>query len=322
MAGVVLAATVSLCWNVASLWIGPRLGVVDHPDDSILKTHDRPAVPLGGVGIFLGVHLGLWLEGMLDPGLLAATAVLLMIGLIDDLRHLSPIVRLAGEGIAGVLLVFMSDIPGVDGDLMMSLIGVLLVVVCVNAVNLFDGLDGLVGTSMVATGTGIAVLGLRRELDSAFGWVLVAALLGFLVLNWHRARVFLGDNGAYVVGAMLAYGILSTTRRGAGSDLVIGLGLLGVFGLDVVVAVLRRKLYGRPLFDGDRSHIYDQLRDRGMSIPKVAIVVAGAQAIVVAVVLAADGISGPAGAVVVAVLGVALLVAARIGGFLRVDGLG
>jgi UDP-GlcNAc:undecaprenyl-phosphate GlcNAc-1-phosphate transferase len=317
MGGIVLAALVSVGWSTASLWIGPKLGIVDHPDDPTLKAHDRPAVPLGGVGVFAGVHVGLWVEGLFDPGLMAATGLLLVLGLLDDLRRLSPVVRLVGEAGAGALLVSISDLPFFDRGLAFQLVGVALVVVAVNAVNLFDGLDGLVGTTAAITGVGMAGLAVQRGIDPGLGWIAAMAMIGFLVLNWHRAKVFLGDNGAYVVGGLLAYGILATGPDG--TEFVVGLGLLGVFGLDVTVAVLRRRLNRRPLFEGDRSHIYDQLRDRGLSVPAVAVVAGGAQAIVVTLVLLIDGVGGWFGVGLVSILGVSLVIGARAAGFLRAE---
>lgn len=317
MAGIVLAALASLVWSIASLWIGPRLGIVDHPDDPRLKAHDRPAVPLGGVGVFAGVHLGLWVEGLFDAGLLAATALLLVLGLLDDRWRLSPVVRLIGEGAAGVLLVWMSDLEFLERGLAFKIVGVALVIVAVNAVNLFDGLDGLVGTAGVVTGVGMAGLAVQRGLDPAFGWIAALAMIGFLVLNWHRAKVFLGDNGAYVVGGLIAYGILATGPDG--TEFTIGLGLLGVFGFDVIVTVLRRRLNRRPLFEGDRSHIYDQLRDRGPSVPAVAAMAGGLQAVVVTLVLLIDGVGGWLGVALVSILGVVLVLGAWLGGFLRVE---
>jgi UDP-GlcNAc:undecaprenyl-phosphate GlcNAc-1-phosphate transferase len=288
MAGIVLAALASLVWSIASLWIGPRLGIVDHPDDPRLKAHDRPAVPLGGVGVFAGVHLGLWVEGLFDAGLLAATALLLVLGLLDDRWRLSPVVRLIGEGAAGVLLVWMSDLEFLERGLAFKIVGVALVMVAVNAVNLFDGLDGLVGTAGVVTGVGMAGLAVQRGLDPAFGWI-----------------------------AALAIGILATGPDG--TEFTIGLGLLGVFGFDVIVTVLRRRLNRRPLFEGDRSHIYDQLRDRGPSVPAVAAMAGGLQAVVVTLVLLIDGVGGWLGVALVSILGVVLVLGAWLGGFLRVE---
>ena len=98
------------------------------------------------------------------------------------------------------------------------------------------------------------------------------------------------------------------------------MGLLGVFVLDLAVTLIRRKLNDRPLFEGDRSHVYDQLRDRGLGVKQVALTAAGVQAVIVLVVVAADRwIGGVGGVAVLVVVVAAFLALARIGGFLRVD---
>ena len=57
LAALIVAGLVSLAWCAFAIWLGPRIGYVDRPDDPTLKAHERPAVPLGGVGIFLGVNV-------------------------------------------------------------------------------------------------------------------------------------------------------------------------------------------------------------------------------------------------------------------------
>ena len=89
MVGVAIAFAVALAWCILSLWLGPALGFVDRPDD-VLKTHRTPAVPLGGVGVFLGVLAGSLVEGFFSPWLAAAMVVLLVLGLVDDRSGLDP----------------------------------------------------------------------------------------------------------------------------------------------------------------------------------------------------------------------------------------
>ena len=162
------------------------------------------------------------------------------------------------------------------------------------------------------------LLAAQRGVDGSFGTILAAALAGFLVLNWHRARVFLGDNGAYTVGVFLVYGVLITSPDGAGTGLGIALLVLGVFGLDLVATVIRRRLAGRPLFTGDRSHLYDQLHDRGMPIRIVALISALAQVGFVAAALGLDALGlGAWSWLVLAGLALVLLGGLAAGGFLR-----
>ncbi|MDH3499069.1 MAG: undecaprenyl/decaprenyl-phosphate alpha-N-acetylglucosaminyl 1-phosphate transferase, partial [Acidimicrobiia bacterium] len=279
-------------------------------------------------------HTALAMLDRYDVGLAFASGIVLLLGLADDKLDLEPKIRLVVEVGAAVVLVTQADV-GVRGWWGL-LVGTLLVVVAINAVNLFDGLDGLVASTAIVAALGIAWLSEARGYDGSFGLVLAAAVLGFLVLNWNPARVFLGDNGAYTVAVLLAYGILRAhaglpddnrqiEQGGAQGPMVdvavwIAMGLLGVFVLDLAVTFIRRKLNDRPLFEGDRSHVYDQLRDRGIDVKQVALRAVLLQGLIVVIVVAADRWIGGLGAVLLLLAVVAaLLIIARQAGFLRVD---
>jgi UDP-GlcNAc:undecaprenyl-phosphate GlcNAc-1-phosphate transferase len=306
---------VSLAWCALAIWLGPKIGYVDRPDEPTLKAHDRPAVPLGGVGLFLGVHLAALVTRELDLGLLIASSIVLVLGLVDDRRGVDPGTRLVVE--IGAALILILDLPGNPGILFYLLAGAL-VVFAINAVNLFDGLDGLVGSVALVTAVGLAGVAQGRGADAMTALALAAALAGFLILNWHPARVFLGDAGAYFVGLYLASLILDVSDDPV--ELILTSGFLGVFAIDLLVTLLRRKRNDRPLFIGDRSHIYDQLRDRGMSVPTIALLAAATQAMLLVMVIMAERLLGPTWSLVmlIAILAVLLATLARLG-FLRVD---
>jgi UDP-GlcNAc:undecaprenyl-phosphate GlcNAc-1-phosphate transferase len=272
-------------------------------------------VPLGGVGVFLGVHLAYLIRGDLDLGLLLASSVVLVLGLVDDRRGVDPATRLVVEVAAALILIL--DVAGNPGILFL-LLGGALVVFAINSVNLFDGLDGLVGSVALVTAVGLAIVAEVRGADFVPPLTLAAALAGFLVLNWHPARVFLGDAGAYFVGLYLAHLILEVSDGPV--ELVLTSGFLGVFAIDLLVTLLRRRLNDRPLFVGDRSHIYDQLRDRGLSVPTIAVLAAATQAVLLILVILAERTLGPSWALITLVIVLAALLAAlaRLG-FLRVD---
>ncbi len=132
-----------------------------------------------------------------------------------------------------------------------------------------------------------------------------------------------------MVALFFAYGILQAHTGPASlarsvsmvpAAVWIAMGLLGVFVLDLAVTLIRRWVNGRPLFEGDRSHVYDQLRDRGMSVKGVALTSAAMQAVIVLIVIAVDRLLGGIGGIVLLlVIVVGLLLAARQGGFLKVD---
>ncbi len=102
------------------------------------------------------------------------------------------------------------------------------------------------------------------------------------------------------------YGFFRASPPASQLPVLIASGLLGVFAVDLAVTLIRRKLSGRPLFEGDRSHAYDQLRDRGLSVAQVALTFAGGQAAIVGLVVIVDVLAPP-------VMSVALLVVALVG---------
>ena len=269
MVGVVTALGLSLALTLTMVWIGPRIGFVDVPDDPELKAHDLPAVPLGGVAIFTAVHAGLAVAELFDVRLFVASGLLFVLGLADDRLGLSPILRLAVTAVAGVVLAL-----GYEGALSRVLL-VVFVIVAVNAVNLYDGLDGLAGSAAAIAALAVAGVAQLRGLTGWGGVILAAALIGFLVLNWHPAKAFLGDNGAYSVAIFLVWAVAE-----AGAEPVqisAGFGLLGVFLVDLLVTVLRRQRAKKPLFRGDRSHLYDRVHQTGRSVPEVAVISSAGQ---------------------------------------------
>ena len=155
MAALIVAGVVSLAWCFFAIWLGPQIGYVDRPDDSTLKAHDRPAVALGGVGVFLGVNAAGLMRSDLEWGLLLATTMVLILGLIDDRVGIDPMVRLGVELLAAVVLVLsVAPNPGI----VFMVLSVALAVFAINSVNLFDGLDGLVGSVGLVTAAGLAVI--------------------------------------------------------------------------------------------------------------------------------------------------------------------
>ncbi len=297
IAGGLAAAVVSAGWSAIAPALGPRLGIVDRPGEA-LKVHTVPAVPLGGVGLYGALVVSSILTGRPSPRLMVAAGLVVALGLVDDRRGLPPVLRLAVEAVAGVLVAWALGVGPVGGALVAA--GV---VVGINAVNLFDGLDGLVASVALVTLVAMGLVGSTSGADLGAEVALGAALVGFGVFNWHPARVFLGDNGSYLVGLML---VASGVRLG-GEDvvgMVAGGSLLGVFLVDLVSTVLRRRRAGMPLFQGDRSHLYDRLADRGWSVPTVVFVAAGAQALLCGAVVAAWWWAGVGAAAVTGVLAV------------------
>ncbi|HLU53553.1 MAG TPA: MraY family glycosyltransferase [Acidimicrobiia bacterium] len=281
MVAALTAAALSWLWCKILPVVGPPLGYVDEPGRDALKTHEVRAIPLAGPGLLIAVLVPmLWIGGM-DPTILAGLVILTLLGAIDDRVGLSPGVRLGVEVSAAAVLCaeLWNDSVGY------FLFSVVVVVVAVNAVNLYDGIDGLAGSSGLVSLIGLAAY---ASLGGQSPWVpllLAAAVVGFLPFNWHPGRVFLGDGGAYLVGAAIALGV-TVSRAGDGVlTRLAALGFLGMFLVDLVITVGRRFQQGSRLFEGDRGHVYDRLVHSGMRVPAVTLLLTGAHAIIVGATL-------------------------------------
>lgn len=306
IAGAIAAAAVTATVSWLAIRLGPKLGFVDDPDGSTLKVHRARAVPLGGVAVLSGLAIGTIIDRSFDPALFGAATSLLILGLIDDRRNLTPRVRMAIEVAVSALYI------GVSADQRGAtwvLAGFILILVAINAVNLYDGLDGLAGGTGMATAAGLAVLNLSQGSPAGGPAFLAIALAVFLGFNWHPARLFLGDNGAYVVGFLLAAFALQPSA-GSTAGLLARSAILGVFLVDLASTVLRRAIGRRPLFAGDRSHTYDRLHDRGWSVPAVSGLSIVTQALWAGIVVSLVSFADPTPAALVLLMAGALATAA------------
>lgn len=295
-----IAFAVSFLWS----WIAPKTGVgrwaVDDPTGDDLKVHSSPVPSIGGIGIGLALAPVLVVSG--DWWFVASAALALVLGVTDDRVSLPPRIRLAVEIVVGLMLA----VSAAGGEVVRGAVIVVAVVVLINAINLFDGLDGLAASATAMAAAGIFVIS-RSDVTLA----LVAALLGFLVWNWHPAKLFLGDGGAYLVAVLIVYSaFIGTTLISA----ISAVALAGVVLVDLAVTVLRRMRSKRPLLEGDRSHTYDQLSDRGVSPRTIAAIAVSIQAVLVLVLILARTQSDALGLVSISVAGLVLvLIAFRVG---------
>lgn len=305
---VAAGAATALTVGGLAVKLGSRWGIVDVADQH-LKVHTGSPVPLGGAAVLAGAHVGLAVAGLFDPGLFIASLFIWAVGMIDDLRGLSPLVRLVGALGAGVLLVIISFS---STEVFQIGFWVVAVVVAVNAINLFDGLDALVGSVTTITFLALAWFTVVQHAgELVAGVILAAVMLGVLFWNRPPARMFLGDNGAYVVAMLIVWSAEQASPDfGAG---VVAMSLLGMPLIDLGSTVLRRRLSGSPLFSGDRDHTYDILHKRGMGMGRVAVVFLVLQAVWVTIIVVVSEFAGDRIAAGVALaLGV---VAAGLAGF-------
>jgi len=254
-----------------------RFDILDKPSDA-LKIHRKPIPYLGGVAIACSFFLGATLSTGFLNGLiliLVGAFVAMLLGLADDVRTVNPILRLCGETLAALLLVFAGlTVSAVPFAPIAILLTFLIVLASINSVNLIDGLDGLAAGTTIIASAGFLLLSIQNQ--SNLGIILSLALMGsalaFLLYNFNPASIFMGDAGSYFLGCALAIlFVLNTGKPKDFNSLIASTLIMGVFFFDTGLAIMRRWLNGRPIFQGDRSHFYDQLRDRGLSTIKTVL---------------------------------------------------
>ena len=279
---LVVAAAVALTASPVAIRAAHRWGVLDRPGP--LKPHAAPVAYLGGLAVFAGLAAGLVVAGSEAPlRAVLPLSMALALGLLDDVADLPVVPRLLGEGVTGAAAAWAVGGDSAPGLAVVSL----LTVVLINAVNFVDGIDGLAAVTGAVAAVGLLAV-------SGPGWVALAAAVagssaGFLVHNKPPARIYLGDAGSYLLGtalALLAGAYLRDRPTVVGGVVVAG--LLALPLAEILSTVTRRVVTRKPLFAGDRDHLYDRLTQRGWSPARVTTVLTALHsiAVMVAVILA------------------------------------
>lgn len=266
--------------------------------------HDKPTPRWGGLAMFIGVAVGVLLASRLPLmssvfdtnqtaiGVLAAAAILVTLGLIDDRWPLDAPVKLTVQVFAAGVMAFngvvISWLPLGSTIVLDPTVGVLftvfLVLVAVNAVNFVDGLDGL-----AAGVVGIAAFSfflyaytlsvvegyLRATLPTLLSAIVVGVVIGFLPHNFYPARIFMGDTGSMMLGLIMAAvsimligqldpaAIDTTAALPALLPVLLPVFVIGIPLADLLLAIFRRTKAGKNPFTPDKKHLHHLLLERG-----------------------------------------------------------
>ncbi len=306
---VTAVLTFGLTWLVLRVSLRYKL----YPAIRERDVHKTPTPRLGGVGMFLGATAAILTSSQIpffaifwarpEPiwAILGATALIVAVGVADDLWDLDWLIKLGAQFLAAGIVVGwggvqLYSIP-VGGQTVVSsaasfTISVFSIVVVMNAVNFIDGLDGLVaGVALIANGVFFTYTYLLArdfgsssyaDLASFLAVVLLGVCAGFLPLNWNPAKLFMGDSGALMIGLLMACSAILVTGTlvpATGDNDVFGRSqLLGAFIpillpvvvvllplLDFGMAVIRRMSRGKSPFSPDRKHLHHRMLDMGHS---------------------------------------------------------
>jgi Fuc2NAc and GlcNAc transferase len=261
-----------------------RHAVLDIPNER--SSHTAPTPRGGGLAIVAAVLGGLlmgWLLDYIPSRLFVALAgggsLVAAVGWIDDHRAVHAIQRSLVHVIAAIwALTWLGGLPKLHvGTALIPLgvsgwvLGTLGIVWFINLYNFMDGIDGLAAGEAVSVGGAgaiLAALAATPGIALASGIIAVGAL-GFLVWNWHPARIFMGDVGSGFLGFCFVVLAIASERTG-GPQLLLWMLLLGVFVLDATLTLVRRAARGEQWFAAHRLHSYQRAVQAGASHARVS----------------------------------------------------
>ncbi|MFH1426175.1 MAG: MraY family glycosyltransferase [Candidatus Kerfeldbacteria bacterium] len=290
----------SMLFSVAARKLALKFGFIDVPKDP-RKVHKRPTPLIGGAAVITAFIVGIFIAwpslvgGYMLPkhlfGVISGALVLLVGGVLDDKFDLSPKVQVVFPVISALIVI----VSGIGIDYITNPIGgiiqldqysfelftvnglpykltlladaftIVWLMGTMYTTKFLDGLDGLVsGVAVIGSGI-IAVLSMTKMVyqpETAYLAALAgAAFLGFLFLNWHPAKIFLGESGSLFAGFIL--GVLAIISGGKIATAII---ILGIPIMDVIWVIIRRLfLERRSPFEADRKHLHLRLIDIGLS---------------------------------------------------------
>ncbi len=300
-------------------------GAIDRPDQ--FRRIHKGAVPrMGGLAIafglalsilpvLLGGHLREWLPfaewWSKQWAVVLASAIILMVGAIDDSREMKPRIKLLGQASA-VLVLFLGGIR-IDGvtllglriplsypvslsiagqaltlDLPSLLVTMLWFLGCMNVWNLIDGMDGLAsGIGLLVSGT-LMLVAIHQDNrgSAAMAAGLAGSLGGFLLYNWHPACIFLGDSGSLLIGMLIGViGVQDSMKGTTAVSILFPVLAMGLPISDTMMAIFRRWVRNLPLSSGDRRHVHHLVIGLGLNPRQAALLLYTPTAFLCGVVL-------------------------------------
>ncbi len=290
--GFVVAFVVAVALTPLTARLAGRVGAVDQPRERGLS--EQPTPLLGGLAILAAVLVASLL--LLEPGgsdgerirgILAGAVVITLVGALDDRFDLPAAVKLAGQLIAATIPVLaglevtnitLPFIGAVELGAAGAPLTILGLVFVINVVNFSDGIDGLAAgvCAIAAIAFAIIAFDLGRGSAAVLAAIIAGAAAGFLVFNFHPAKIFMGDAGSNLLGLLLGcVAVEGAVKTQVVLALVFPLVVLAVPFLDTTFVVLKRLKYGRPVYVADQSHFHHRMNRIGFSQRKTVLYLYG-----------------------------------------------
>ena len=302
-----VAFLISLAITPLTEWLAPRLGVMDIPKDD-RRMHTKPIPRFGGLAIFAGVTVAaiiilVFMNGEEDvfekikTGMLIRTLLVgvfvYALGLLDDIFHLRPAIKLMGQAIAAILLyvvgvrvqiimIFGTAPTSMTAHIVSFIVTMVWVIAIMNTVNLIDGVDGLAAGITIIAAFCISYIAYIHGYYLACLLMLAVAgsCIGFLPFNFYPAKTFMGDGGSLFLGFCLAsFSLMQPVKSVTLGALVIPLLVLGIPVIDTLFAIFRRLVNKKPVMQADKGHIHHRLMRAGLGQRRTVLILYGITAV-------------------------------------------
>ncbi len=276
------------------MYIAEKKELFDVPDER--KIHSNPISSLGGVGIFAGLILGVLIAANTASVtttfqyIIASLLIVFFVGIKDDILILLPMKKFIGQLIVAFLLMWkgnllISDMHGfvyitkIDPTLSYGLT-LFTIIVIMNAYNLIDGIDGLASCLGIITSSVFTIFFYMNGdmFFACLGFCLASSLLAFLIYNFYPAKIFMGDTGSMLIGAVNAILVIRFIETAEGSNILpvlaspaMGFGVLLLPLMDTLRVFTIRIIHGRSPFFAEKNHIHHLLLDKGFSHKQITV---------------------------------------------------
>ncbi|PAE25824.1 MraY family glycosyltransferase [Bacillus sp. 7894-2] len=255
-----------------------RIGATDKPEQR--KVHQKIMPRLGGLAIYISFLLGVMI---FQPSkeyhlpILVGSVVIIIIGILDDMYNLSAKIKFIAQIGAALIVVLWGGVEvsfinapfggKIEFGYLAIPLTVLWIVGVTNAINLIDGLDGLAaGVSSIALITiSVMAIIMGNTYVIAISTLVLVSTIGFLLYNFHPAKIFMGDTGALFLGYMIGVLSLLGFKNVTMISFIIPILILGVPLSDTFFAIIRRFINKQPLSAPDKSHLHHCLLNLGFT---------------------------------------------------------
>lgn len=252
------------------------------------KVHKEPIPRLGGIAIYIGFLFGylFYLElSRVMVSILIGSFIIILTGIVDDIKPLPAKYKLIGQIIASLIVVFygnirLQDISAfgyyIDFKIFAPFVTIILILACINCMNLIDGLDGLASgiSSIYFLTVGIITIFVMSNIfNYNLCFIMLGSCLGFLVHNFNPAKIFMGDSGSMFLGFIIGVISLLGFKNITLTSFFIPFMVIAIPFLDTAFAILRRALKKESITTPDKFHIHHQLLNMNFSHRTTVIII-------------------------------------------------